>query len=86
MRALWEKLTESRWRDGWNAHATFVAVQKKKDTAENLEAQRIAEVIDAVTKTAEALGGLRTQLIAQGFSEAIAEQMALIAFNQSKGH
>lgn len=36
-----------------------------------------AKMIDAVTAYAELLGGLKNQIIAQGFSEQTAELMAL---------
>ena len=37
----------------------------------------LSKMIDAVTQYGEFMGGMRKQLIAQGFSEDIAEQLVL---------
>lgn len=37
----------------------------------------ISKMIDAVTQYSELVGGMKKQLIAQGFSEEIAEQLVL---------
>lgn len=42
-----------------------------------MRSEDIAKMMDAVTAYGELLGGMRKQLMAQGFSEEIAEQMVL---------
>lgn len=43
----------------------------------------ISRMIEAVTQYGEFMGGLRKQLIAQGFSEEMAEQLVLEALRKA---
>jgi hypothetical protein len=48
-----------------------------------MNSEEIARMIDAVTQYGEFMGGLRKQLVAQGFSEEVAEQLVLEAIKKA---
>lgn len=48
-----------------------------------MNSDEISKMIEAVTQYGEFMGGLRKQLIAQGFSEEMAEQLVLEALRKA---
>lgn len=43
-----------------------------------MDSDKTLEIMDAITRYAEAMSGLRMQLITSGFSTEVAEQIALV--------
>ena len=50
---------------------------------EQKKIDKLAKLIDAITEYAEAVGGLRNQLLEQGFSEEAAEGLIIVMFQQN---